>query len=266
MQTFGVQRTTGDALDPVLERRRAVDERGGGGAEFLTTNWSDVVAAGDVTSPRSLEALGDLCRRYWYPLYAYVRGCGFSEEDAKDTTQAFFEYVVETNLVGRADATRGRFRWFVLKSLQNFLRNRIAATGALKRGGGTEWISWDAVEAEQQFLSDQVDESRPEDLFDLAWARSTLGSAYRRLSEEFNASGRAWLFEQLKPGLTSGSALPCYEGIARQLGISVSAVKVAMHRLRQRFRQLVRAEVESSVSNPAEIDDEFRHLIELLAR
>jgi hypothetical protein len=266
MLTFGGRPTTRSAVNPILERQKQVEDRGAVGAEFLSTKWSDVVAAGDVKSPRSLEALGDLCRRYWYPLFAYVRGCGFSEEDAKDTVQAFFEYVVETGLVGRADAARGRFRWFLLKSLQNFLRNRIAAAEALKRGGGAEWVSWDAAEAEQQFLTDQGEAPRPDDLFDLAWARSTIGSAYRRLADEFNASGRAWLFEQLKPGLTSGPTLSSYEGIARQLGISVSAVKVSMHRLRHRFRELVRAEVESSVSDPAEIDDEFRHLIELLAR
>lgn len=253
-------------MNGTLERRKSGSVGEAAGAEFLSTRWSDVVAAGDANTPRGLEALGELCRRYWYPLYAYVRGCGFAEEDAKDTTQAFFEHVLQSGLVGRADESRGRFRWFLLRSLQNFLRNRIASAEALKRGGGNEWVSWDAAEAEEQFMADQSEARRPDDLFDLAWARSTIGHAFRRLSEEFAASGRASLFEHLKPGLMAGPSGSTYEGIARQLGISVSAVKVAMHRLRHRFRDLVMAEVESSVSNPSEVEDEFRHLIELLAR
>ncbi|MBL9139754.1 MAG: sigma-70 family RNA polymerase sigma factor [Verrucomicrobiales bacterium] len=253
-------------MNSVLRRSKVGEERCPAGAEFLTTRWSDVLAAGNAESPRSLDALGELCRRYWYPLYAYVRGCGFTEEDAKDTTQAFFEHVLESGLVARADESRGRFRWFLLRSLQNFLRNRIASSGALKRGGGSEWVSWDAVDAEDQFIADHDAARRPEDLFDLAWARSTISHAFRRLADEFAASGRAPLFEHLKPGLMAGPTAPSYEGIALQLGISVSAVKVSIHRLRQRFRELVKAEVESSLSDPTEVEEEFRHLIELLAR
>lgn len=220
--------------------------------------------AGD--SPAGQEALAGLCRRYWYPLYAYVRGCGFSPEDAEDTTQAFFLHVLEGDLVSRADDRRGRFRWFMLRCLQNFLRNRIAAGQAVKRGGGTEVVSWERVEAERRYACEPLDGSTPDRLFDLAWARSTVSLAFRRLSEEFAGSGRRVLFEALQPGLLGGALGLSYEELAQRLGISVSAVKVAMHRLRQRFRELVRAEVGSGVMDPAEVDDEFRHLIELLAR
>ena len=224
------------------------------------------MAARVIDSTKGQEAMAELCRRYWYPLYAYVRGCGYSQEDSEDITQAFFVHILEGDLVSRADDSRGRFRWFLLGSLRNFLRNRILWETAIKRGGGTQRVTWESAEAEQRYMADQADLRAPDELFDLGWARSTLGAAFRRLADEFGASGRAALFEHLKQGLVEGQVAASYEEIARQLGVTVSAVKVSMHRLRHRFRDLVRAEVACSVADPAEVDDEFRHLVELLAK
>lgn len=235
-------------------------------ARFCTTDWNEVVAARDGDTARGQAALAALCEGYWYPLYAYVRGCGFPAADAEDITQAFFARALESELVAGADPGRGRFRWYLLTALQNFLRNQIARSQALKRGGACSVVSWDALEAEERFLAEPSEGGAPDEMFDRRWARTTMSRAFQRLTEEFAKSGRGGLFEHLKGCLAGGGAVESYQELASRLGISVSAVKVTVHRLRRRYRDLLRAEVARTVMSPEEVDIEYRHLMELIAR
>lgn len=247
---------------------RHIDPRGpvgGVSARFHTTHWSQVLAAGDLNSEGGQEAMAALFTTYWYPLYAYVRGCGFSPEDAQDVTQSFFEHWVESDALASADRDRGRFRWFLLKSLRNSLRNEMDRNRAKKRGGGVVPVSWDALEGEQRFKAEPVDEATPDLLFDRRWARAAMGRALERLSEEYSRSGRAVLFQHLKRFLAGHPAAGGYGEIASRLGLSETALKVTVHRMRQRYRDLVRWEVAQTVADPAELDDELRHLLQLLA-
>lgn len=224
-----------------------------------------MLAAGDPTSPRGEQALAALCEAYWYPLYAYLRGCNFSPADAQDLTQAFFERLMTHDFLSRADRERGRFHWFLLRSLQNFLRNELDRTRARKRGGSVPHVSWDALAAEQRFLAEPVDHVTPDLLFDRCWARAAITRAFDRLSEEFAAADRAPLFDHLKSFLGGREARVPYKEIASRLGISTVAVKVAVHRLRQRYKDLVRNEIAQTLADPSEVDDELRHLARLLA-
>jgi RNA polymerase sigma-70 factor (ECF subfamily) len=224
-----------------------------------------VLAAGDPNSPNREEALGALFRTYWYPLYAYVRGCGFSPEDAQDTAQSFFASLMEADLLARADRERGRFRWFLLKSLQNFLRNEITRAGAQKRGGGKSLISWDALEAEQRYTAELVDHGTADVVFDRRWARVLMEQALDKLTAEFSRSGRRELFERLRVYLASDAREGEYARIAAELGLSMAAVKVTVHRVRQRYGEIIRSEIAHTVNDPAEVDDELRHLAQLLS-
>ncbi|MBX3745647.1 MAG: sigma-70 family RNA polymerase sigma factor [Verrucomicrobiae bacterium] len=236
-------------------------------AAFRTTLWSEVLAARDaVVSPVGEQALATLCSTYWYPLYAYARGCGFSPEDSQDLTQGFFSHWMEDGLLGGIDRERGRFRWFLLRSFQNALRNELERMRALKRGGGRRLVSWDALEGEQRYQAEPVDHTSPDVMYDRRWARATLGRALDRLGIEFAAAGRGELFVALKGYLGASGAGSSYGEVATRLGISMGAVKVTVHRLRQRYRDLVRQEVAQTLADPAEVEDELRHLATLLAR
>ncbi|MCI0538466.1 MAG: sigma-70 family RNA polymerase sigma factor [Verrucomicrobiales bacterium] len=232
---------------------------------FPTTHWSVVLAAGDPHAPNREQALAALCRTYWYPLYGYVRGCGLSPEDAQDITQSFFGRLMEADLLARADRGRGRFRWFLLKSLQNFLRNEITRAEAQKRGGGRSLVSWDALEAEQRYTSELVDHGTADVIFDRRWARAVMEQALDKLTLEFSRSGRRELFERLRVYLASEVRAGEYANIASDLGLSTAAVKVTVHRVRQRYREIIRSEIAHTVSDPADVDDELRHLAQLLS-
>jgi RNA polymerase sigma factor (sigma-70 family) len=232
-------------------------------ARFHTTRWSDVLKAAEARTAAGEEALSELCAAYWYPLY--VRGCGFSAEDAQDLTQGFFARVVENRFLQGADRERGRFRWYLLRSLQNYLRNEMERARAQKRGGGATRVSWDGLEAEQRFRAEPVDTASPDILFDRRWARETLGRAMNRLSEEYEAAGRERLFARLKGYLAGNHGEESYAEAAAGLGLSTAAVRVMVHRLRHRYRELVRWEVAQTVADAREVDDEMRHLAELLA-
>ncbi len=238
---------------------------GAGSARFHTTQWSQILAARQLSSPEGGAAMAELYRTYWYPLYAYTRGCGFSADDSQDLVQAFFARLMESDFLSAADPERGRFRWFLLKSLRNFLRNDIARMQALKRGGGHLHISWDSLEAESRFQAEPVDDASPDKLFDRSWARAAMGRAFERLAEEFAATGRSGLFHHLKKYLAAAAAGSAYREIASQLGLSPVAVKVSVHRLRARYRELIRSEVARTVADPTDIEDELRHLVSLLA-
>lgn len=248
-----------------FEREKSRSPDAFGRASFRTTHWSVVRAASDAHAPNREEALAALCRAYWYPLYAYVRGCGFSPEDAQDTTQSFFASLMEADLLARADRERGRFRWFLLKSLQNFLRNEITRAAAQKRGGGHILVSWDALEAEQRYAAELIDHGTADVIFDRRWARALMEQSLDKLAAEFRSSGRGELFERLKGYLASEAREGDYARIATELRLSGVAVKVTVHRLRQRYGEIIRSEIEHTVDDPSEVDDELRHLAGLLS-
>jgi RNA polymerase sigma-70 factor (ECF subfamily) len=197
-------------------------------------------------------------------LYAYIRGCGFSHEDAQDTTQSFFASLMEADLLARADRERGRFRWFLLKSLQNFIRNEITRTEAQKRGGGQTLVSWDALEAQQRYAAELIDHGTADVIFDRCWARTLMERALDKLAAEFRRLGRVELFERLKVYLADEAGKGDYARIATELRVSGAAVKVTVHRLRQRYREIIRNEIAHTLDDPAEVDDELRHLAGLL--
>jgi len=238
---------------------------------FATTRWSLVVAGaksgGD--EQKASEALTELCRTYWRPIFSYVCRRGYSTEDAQDITQDFFLMILESNWLAQADRNRGRFRSLLLKSLQNFLHNVADKNRTLKRGGGVEFISWDAwmAEAPSQFSisARAADSLAPEQLFDLGWAATVVEQALRRLREECEGKGRLRLFETLRDHLTAERSDISYPRLAASLGVAETVVKKQLHNLRQRYRWLLRDEVAHTVENPADVDDEIRHLCAELA-
>jgi len=235
---------------------------------FATTRWSLVLtgANSDGDQQKAAEALAELCRTYWRPIFSYVCRRGYSNEDAQDLTQDFFLMVLETNWLRQADQGRGRFRSLLLKSLQNFLNNVADRNRTLRRGGSVQFVSWDAWMAEAPSISDRVlDSLAPERLFDLRWAATVVEQALRRLREECEGKGRLRLFEALRDHLTAEHADISYADLAAGLGVAETVVKKQLHNLRQRYRWLLREEVAHTVENPADVDDEIRHLCATLA-
>ena len=221
-----------------------------------------IARAGAPNSAETGTALADLCRAYWYPLYWFTRSRGLSQHDAEDLIQGFFGDLLRRNAIASADATRGRFRTFLLTSLRNFHSHQHARAGTLKRGGGCELISLDAVgAAEKRFQQEPATESSPEKLFDQKWALILLDSALKRLRREYTAAAKQAWFDELKVVLWGGRGEASYAEIAGRLSSTEGAVKVAVHRLRARFKECLRNEVAQTVLDPAEIDDEMRHLL-----
>jgi RNA polymerase sigma factor (sigma-70 family) len=238
---------------------------------FATTQWSVVLTAGRAGFQQAQDALETLCRTYWYPLYAYVRRRGYSPPDAEDLTQAFFAWLLERKWLGKADPQRGRFRSFLLTSISNFLSNEWDKATAQKRGGG-KVIPLERDEAENRYtwqpLSYSVPESSftPEQSFEWRWALTLLDQVMSRLSAEFEETGKKEMFEALKPCLLGESAAQPYATLASILGMTEGSVKVTVHRLRQRYRQLLRDEIASTVAAPEEVDEELRYLFAVLTR
>jgi len=232
---------------------------------FNTTHWSVVLAAGDDSSPTSREALEQLCCTYWYPLYSYVRRKGHSPEDAQDLTQEFFARLLAKNSFSRADRTRGRFRSFLLTSLQNFLAKEWERARAEKRGGGQSFIRWDEQSPESRYQLEAATDLTPDRIFEQRWASALFQQALARLREEFTAAGKSEQFNQLKGYLSGESAEEAYASVAAQLQMSAGAMAVAVHRLRQRYGQLVREEIANTVCTAAEVDEEMRYLIALIS-
>jgi len=235
-----------------------------GAPQFHPTHWSVVLAAADTQSPRKSEALETLCRAYWYPLYAFVRRQGFDAHEAKDLTQAFFAFMLEKKALGKVDPARGKFRSFLLSSLTNFLNNERDRARRLKRGGGLEMISLDAEPAEQRYLAEPAHGETPEMIFERRWAGAVVEQVARNLAAEFAAAGQAQRFAILQEFLMGDPREMSYEEAAGRLGVSVSAVTSAIHRARQRFRELFRAEISNTVGSPGEVDDEIRYLLTAL--
>ncbi|HEY5913990.1 MAG TPA: sigma-70 family RNA polymerase sigma factor [Verrucomicrobiae bacterium] len=240
------------------------DRFGNAGAAFATTHWSVVLAAGDSGSPRAAEALEQLCRTYWHPLYAYVRRQGRSPEDAQDLTQEFFARFLEKNYFSRAERQRGRFRTFLLTSLQHFLAHEWERTRAEKRGGGRTPLPWDEATAETRYQLEEPGGLTADGVFEKGWAFALFQRALARMQQEYATAGKADQFEQLKPYLQTEAGQRGYAAVAERLETSPGAVAVAIHRLRQRYGQLVREEVAHTVTSPSEVEEEVRYLIGLM--
>jgi RNA polymerase sigma-70 factor (ECF subfamily) len=233
-------------------------------SRFATTRWDLVLASAETQAPGADEALGDLCRTYWRPLYAFVRRRGHSPADAEDLVQDFFAQFLQAGAVKKADPRRGRFRTFLLSSLQNFLANEWDRATAAKRGGKFHFVPFDQLALEERDTIDAPDAASPEMAFDLRWARAIIDTALRRLRDEAQAHGKGKVFDELKDFLTAADGTS-YENAAMRLGIPLNAVKTAIHRLRGNFRAVVRREVARTVSSPGEIDEELRYLRAVLA-
>lgn len=227
---------------------------------FVTTHWSVVLSAQDKISPRTADALESLCRIYWYPLYAYARRMGHSPADAEDVTQGFFARLLEKDYLKSATREKGRFRTFLLVAFKRFLANRWDREHTLKRGGFVPAISIEQELAESRFAGEPVDRLQPDVLFDRQWATTLIECVMTRLEQEYLTSGRAKLFEYLRSCLARDeSALP-YAEIATRLNLTEAAVKMAVQRLRARYREILRAQIAHTVSSAAEVEEEIRHL------
>lgn len=230
-----------------------------------TTHWSVVIAAGRGPSPDSDRALATLCETYWYPLYAFVRRQGFDSEEAKDLTQSFFAKLLEKNYVGDADQQRGRFRSFLLTSLKHFLSNERDRANAKKRGGGRPTISLDFPQAEVRYRREPIEPKTPSMLFERRWAITLLDRVLQQLRDEYTLAGNGTLFEALKEHLTREKGSTPYREVAGSLGLSEGAVKVAVHRMRRRYRELLECEIAHTVSGSDDVEDEIRQLFTALS-
>ncbi len=251
-------------MDTGEDRRAGQSEMGAGLKSFASTHWSVVLAVSDPDPQQRAAALEQLCRTYWYPLYCYVRRRGNSREDAEDLTQAFFARLLEKHWLEGVEMNGTRFRCFLLSALNAFLANEHDRATAAKRGGGRRLLSIDAEEAERLYLLEPSVPETPETLFDQRWALTVLARALARLREELRAAARGRQFELLGPFLSWDAKAGEYAAVAAQLGTSSGAVAVAVHRLRERYRQLVRAEVTETVSDPRQVDDEMDSLFAAL--
>ena len=235
-------------------------------AGFATTQWTVVLSAGDPGSPQAATALEALCRAYWYPLYAYVRRRGYSPADAQDLTQEFFAHLLEHHWVARADRHKGRFRSFLLTAMKRFLANEWDKVKTLKRGGQAQRVPLPLDAAETRYTQEPADTSTPEQVFEKRWALALLESVLGHLREEYVRDGKATLFDTLKPCLLGSRELQPYAAVAAELHMTEGAVKVAVCRLRERYRDRLREEIAQTVASPADVEEELRHLFRVLAR
>jgi RNA polymerase sigma-70 factor (ECF subfamily) len=232
---------------------------------FVTTRWTVVLAAGSIDTTQSRQALEHLCRTYWYPLYAYVRRRGYSAHDAQDLTQAFFARLLAQQSLAKADPDRGRFRCFMLTAMNHFLASEWQRGMAQKRGGGWAVLSLEWAAAEQRYDLEPAIHSSPDKIFEKQWAMTLLEAVLNRLELEFQNAGKAAWFATLKPTLLGLRESQPYATLATQLGMNESAVNVAVHRLRKRYRELIRDEIANTLDSPEEIEAEMGHLLRVLA-
>ena len=235
-----------------------------GPASFPTTRWSRILAArdGDSDASEARGALADLCRAYWYPLYAFIRRRGHDPESSRDLTQEFFARLIEADFLAGVDRARGKFRSFLLAACTHFLANRRDFERAAKRGGGRRVLSIDAAEAEGRYGLEPSHRLTPEALFARRWALTVLSQTLDRLRDEHRAAGPAQLarFEALRATLTGDGGRVPHAELAVRLGLTEGAVQVAVHRLRRRYREVLRDLIAATVDDPSEIDDEIRDL------
>jgi RNA polymerase sigma-70 factor (ECF subfamily) len=227
---------------------------------FATTHWSVVLRAGDSHSPEANAAMERLCQTYWYPLYAFVRRKGHRHEDACDLTQAFFAQFLEKHYLRSVDASRGKFRTFLLTSMTHFLANEWDKAQAQRRGGGQRVISLDEARADESYRHEPVDQATPEKVFERRWAQTLMGVVLDRLAMETDEQR----FEVLKEFLLADKGAVSYDEAARRLGVSVAAITSAIHRMRGRFRALLLEEIAHTVDTPDAVESEIRHLLAAL--
>lgn len=232
---------------------------------FVTTQWSAVLAAHRSDTATGSDALAKLCQVYWYPLYAYVRRRGYNPEDAQDLTQEFFLRLLHQDWLAQADRERGRFRTFLLAAMSHFLANEWHKGQAQKRGGGVTFVPLEIDNAETRYTCEPADPLTPEQCYEKRWAVALLDEVLNRLRLEFDAEGRGRFFDALKPCLIGDGKSQSYNTLSRELGMTEDAIKVAVHRLRKRYRQLLREEIANTVSSVQEVQAEMRHLLEVLA-
>jgi DNA-directed RNA polymerase specialized sigma24 family protein len=247
--------TSHASTEPVASTLKA-----GRNAAFVPTQWSVILAARGKNSAESAQALEALCRAYWYPLYAYVRRFGFSPHDAQDLTQEFFARMLAQDYLEKADRDKGRFRTFLLTALKRFMANEWERACAQKRGGGRKAVTLDTELAERLYATEPGAGTSPEYLYQYRYALTLLDAAFKELQQEFCEDGRSDQFEALKPCLSAGRGEIPYAELAAHLKMEESAARVVVHRFRRRYRELFREQVARTVSEPAEIEDELRHL------
>ncbi len=233
------------------------------GGRFATTHWSLIVAAQDASVPEARQALAELCRLYWYPLYAFIRRNGHADDRAQDLTQEFFARLLEKDGLAAVDQSKGRFRSFLLAACRHFLANQWDRDHAQKRGGGAV-LSIDFDGAEDRYTHEPAHDETPERLFERRWALALLERVLARLRGEYEAAGKGHLFACLKGRLAGEGATASHARTAAELGVSEGAVKVAVHRMRKRYRELLRDEIAQTVDDPGQVEDEIRALFAAL--
>ena len=241
---------------------RASDDAG----RFRTTHWSVVLLSAQTQVPGSQTALADLCRLYWYPLYAFVRRRGHSAEDAQDLTQGFFLSLLERKSLRQVGPEKGKFRSFLLASLKNYLSDAFDRDNSIKRGGQIEFVAFDFEGGEERYSQDHADFLTAEKIFDARWAMTLLNHAIERLRQEYASQGKTQIIVALQPFLdpSNSKRLPSYEEVAEKLQASPGGIKTLIHRLRKRYSEILREEVARTVTDPQAVDEEIHALCEAL--
>jgi RNA polymerase sigma-70 factor (ECF subfamily) len=234
------------------------------GANFATTHWSLVRAARSESPERARDALEQLCRTYWPPVYAFARRTGHGYEDARDLTQGFFALLIERESLFHANPDRGRLRSFLIGAFKHFLAHERDRNEALKRGGGVQWVQLDAAPDESDYAHAPADTRTPDRAYEERWAAALLQRVLARLRDEFALAGRLELFDAFKGFLLGQPDAGGYAAVASSLGMTEGAAKMTVTRLRDRYRRLLRAEVAQTLANPADVEDELRHLLAIL--
>jgi RNA polymerase sigma-70 factor (ECF subfamily) len=250
----------------MLPGNQILETRSDEAQNFTATHWSVVLKAAGAPSPEGSEALENLCRTYWPPLYAYVRRKGNPPHDAQDLTQGFFARLLSGNYLGTVAPEKGKFRSFLLAALNHFLSDERDRARAIKRGGGKPLVSLDDENAESLYQEEAVSGLTPEQSFEKRWASTVLDQAFQKLRQEMIASNKETLFDQLKPFLAEESPDRAYASIGSALGMSANTVAVAVRRLRQRYRDFLRSEIADTVASPDEVEEELRYLVTVLGR
>lgn len=233
-------------------------------AVFASTRWSRILLARGGTSTEARQALSELCHAYWYPLYAFIRRSGYPHEDAEDLAQEFFARLLARDWLAQVDRSKGRFRSFLLAALKHFLANELDKARSLKRGGALQFISLDGTTAETRYQLEPAHLDTPERIFERRWAIELLDKALAQLQQEHAQEGKEIVFDALKNCLAGSRESIPYAELAPRLGVTVGALKVMVHRFRQRYRSVLREEVSCTVVDPGQIEDEMRHLLEVL--
>lgn len=237
----------------------SLDSRNGASPKFQPTQWTLVRRAG-FGSEQSEDALEKLCRTYWYPIYAFIRRNGRAPHDAQDLTQEFFARFLEAKSISRADPGRGKFRTFLLGALKNFLTDAHRKASAWKRGGGFQIVSFEETEAEERYRLEPVDNRTPDQFYEQRWLVGLLETAMARLGDEFCAAGKERQFQVLKVFLSREGDDEAYRAAGAELNTTGKTIAVAVHRIRRRFREVVRSAIADTVSSPEEVEEEYRSL------